>query len=101
MAALLMDGLIAARSTAVSDGQNAHHSVGELTEAGAHKILIWTECRSSSFWVDELINKLQHLPAFREGGQNNIIARLKKSWTTYQKNASKVMSKFGKDMKKR
>ena len=87
MAVLLMDGLIAARSAAVSDGRNVHHSVGGLTKAGAQNILIWTECRSSCFWVDELIDKLQHLPAFREGDQNNIIARLKKSWTAYQKNS--------------
>ena len=95
---LLMNGLIAARSAAVSDGRNVHHSVGGLTKAGAQNILIWTECRSSCFWVDELIDKLQHLPAFREGDQNNIIARLKKSWTAYQKNTSEVMSKFGKYM---
>ena len=94
-----MDGFIAVWSAAVSDGWNAHHSVGGLTEAGALNIFISTECISSCSWVDELIDKLQHLPAFREGGQNNIIARLKNSWTAYQKNASEVMSKFGKDMK--
>ena len=87
MLALLMDGLIAARSVAVSDGRNADHSVGGLTEAGALNIFISTECISSCSWVDELIYKLQHLPAFREGDQNNIIARLKKSWTAYQKNS--------------
>ena len=47
----------------------------------------------------QLIDKLQHLPAFMVGGQNSIIARLKKSWPAYRKNASEVMGKFGKDMK--
>ena len=49
MVALLMDGSIAARSAAVADGRNADHFVAGLTEAGAHNILIWTECRSSCF----------------------------------------------------
>ena len=48
-----MDELIAARSVAVADGRNADHLVAGLTEAGAHNILIWTECGSFFFWVDQ------------------------------------------------
>ena len=47
MAALLMDGLIAAWSVAVDDGRNADNLVARLTKTGAHKIWIRLECRSS------------------------------------------------------
>ena len=53
MAALLVDGLIVVQSVAVTDGWNADHLVSGLTESGAHNILIWAECRSSCFWVDQ------------------------------------------------
>ena len=46
-----------------------------------------------------LIEKMAVYPIFNKGGDNSIIARLKRTWPAYHKNASEVAANFGNDMK--
>mmetsp|Transcript_6250 Transcript_6250/g.11153 ORF Transcript_6250/g.11153 Transcript_6250/m.11153 type:complete len:173 (-) Transcript_6250:214-732(-) len=45
----------------------------------------------------DLIDKLGHYPVFSEVGDKNIVARLKKAWNAYHKNARSVLATFGKN----
>ena len=47
----------------------------------------------------KLIDMMAVYPIFNKGGANSIIARLKKTWPAYHKNASEVAANFGNDMK--